>query len=97
MKTTYVCDEEFTHDSNHPQKVAWGIDEISNDRCECCDSARLSFVPIAEFEIKYCDDCGGEEILNTFDLFGQISCQSDSLTSMSNAMGWTKSNASKEI
>ena len=79
MKTTYVCDEEFTHDSNHPQKVAWGIDEISNDRCECCDSARLSFVPIAEFEIKYCDDCGNEEILNTFDLFGQISCQSEGI------------------
>ena len=79
MKTTYVCDEEFTHDSNHPQKVAWGIDEISNDRCKFCNSARLSFVPIAEFEIKYCDDCGHEEILNTFDLFGQISCQSEGI------------------
>ena len=55
------------------------------------------YVYVSGKMIKYCDDCGGEEILNTFDLFGQISCQSDSLTSMSNAMGLTKSNASKEI
>jgi len=34
------------------------------DKCEKCGSIDLIFVPVAEFKIKYCDDCGHEENLN---------------------------------
>ena len=31
------------------------------DKCEKCGSTDLSFVPVAEFKIKYCNNCEHEE------------------------------------
>jgi len=36
---------------------------ISIGKCEKCGSTDLSFVPVAEFKIKYCNNCEHEENL----------------------------------